>query len=76
MLGQQGRFNAISAVRARLGDDKDQELPIPNVKYNIVPVDSDGLVYRRIGAEVLGVVYNGIPNAGGFLPDRANGAIR
>jgi len=25
---------------------------------------------------VLGVVYNGIPSGGGFLPDRANGTIR
>jgi len=25
---------------------------------------------------VLGVVYNGVPNGGGFLPDRANGTIR
>ncbi len=76
MLGQQGRFNAISAVRARLGNGKDQGLSIPNVKYNIAPVDSDGLVYRRTAAEVLGVVYNGVPNGGGFLPDRANGTIR
>ena len=44
MLGQQGGFNAISAVRARLDDDKDQGLPIPSVKYNIVPVGPDPTV--------------------------------
>lgn len=75
-VGQQGVFNAISAVRARLGNGKEAGLSIPNFNYNIAPVDSDGLVYRRTAAEVLGIVYNGVPNGGGFFPDRANGTIR
>ncbi len=76
MFGQQNMFNAISAVRARLGNGKEAGLSIPNFNYNIAPVDSDGLVYRRTAAEVLGIVYNGVPTGGGFLPDRANGTIR
>ncbi len=76
MFGQQNVFNAISAVRARLGNGKDAGLSIPNFNYNIAPVDSDGLVYRRTAAEVLNIVYNGRPTGGGFLPDRANGTIR
>ncbi len=75
-VGQQGVFNAISAVRARLGNGKEAGLSIPNFNYNIAPVDSDGLVYRRTAAEVLGIVYNGVPNGGGFFPNRANGTIR
>ncbi len=75
-FGQQNVFNAISAVRARLGNGKEQGLSIPNFQYNIAPVDGDGLVYRRTAAEVLGIVYNGVPTGGGFLPDRANGTIR
>ncbi len=75
-FGQQNVFNAISAVRAKLGNGKEQGLSIPNFNYNIAPVDSDGLVYRRTAAEVLGIVYNGVPSGGGFFPDRANGTIR
>ncbi len=76
MFGQQTVFNAISAVRARLGNGKEAGLSIPNFNYNIAPVDSDGLIYRRTSAEVLNIVYNGVPTGGGFLPDRANGTIR
>ena len=76
MFGQQATFNAISAVRARLGNGKDAGLSIPNFPYNIAPVDSDGLIYRRNAVEVLNIVYNGIPNGGGFFPNRANGTIR
>lgn len=76
MFGQQTVFNAISAVRARLGNGKEAGLSIPNVNYNIAPVDSSGLVYRRTAAEVLNIVYNGVPTGGGFFPNRANGTIR
>ena len=76
LFGQQNVFNAISAVRARLGNGKDQGLSIPNFPDNIAPVDGDGLVYRRTAGEVLGIVYNGVPSGGGFFPDRANGTIR
>ncbi len=75
-FGQQGVFNAISAVRARLGNGKEAGLSIPNFNYNIAPVDSDGLIYRRTSAEVLNIVYNGVPTGGGFFPSRANGTIR
>ena len=76
MFGQQNAVNAISAVRARVGGGKDQGLSLPNLNYNIAPVDTDGFVYRRTAAEVLGVVYNGVRTGGGFLPNQANGAIR
>ncbi len=75
-FGQQNVFNAISAVRAKLGNGKEAGLSIPNFPDNIAPVDGDGLVYRRTAGEVLGIVYNGIPNGGGFFPNRANGTIR
>ena len=75
-FGQQNVFNAISAVRARLGNGKDAGLSIPNFPDNIAPVDTDGLVYRRTAGEVLGIVYNGVPSGGGFFPNRANGTIR
>jgi len=76
MFGQQNIFNATSNVPARLGNGKDAELSVPNIRYNIAPVDSDGLIYRRTAAEVLNIVYSGVPTGGGFLPDRANGTIR
>jgi len=75
-FGQQNVFNAISAVRAKLGNGKEQGLSIPNFQDNIAPVDGDGLVYRRTAGEVLGIVYNGVASGGGFFPDRANGTIR
>ena len=75
-FGQQNVFNAISAVRAKLGNGKEQGLSIPNFADNIAPVDGDGLVYRRTAGEVLGIVYNGISSGGGFFPNRANGTIR
>jgi len=76
MVGQQNVFNAISAVRARLGNGKEAGLSIPKFNYNIAPVNSDGLVYRRTAAEVLNIVYNGVPTGGGFFPDRVSGTIR
>ena len=76
MFGEQATFNAISAVRARLGNGKEAGLSIPNFNYNIAPVDTDGLIYRRTSAEVLNIVYSGVPTGGGFFPDRVNGAIR
>ncbi len=76
MLGQQNAVNAISRVRAQVGGGKDSGLSVGNIRYNIANVDSDGLTYRRTAAEVLGVVYNGRPTGGGFLPNQANGAIR
>jgi len=76
MFGQQAVFNAISAVRAHLGNGKEAGLSIPNFNYNIALVDSDGLIYRRTSAEVLNIVYNGVPTGGGFFPNQANGTIR
>ena len=76
MFGQQAVFNAISAVRARLGSGKEAGRSIPNFNYNIAPVDFDGLIYRRTSAEVLNIVCNGMPTGGGFFPSRANGTIR
>jgi len=75
-LGQQSAANAISAVRASLGNGKEQGLTVGNLRFNTSPSDSDSLAFRRSATEVLNVVYAGRSTGGGFLPDRANGRIR
>lgn len=75
-LGQQVAANAISAVRASLGNGKEQGLSIANLSVNTSPADSDSLAYRRTTTEVLNIVYGGRSTGGGFLPNRANGTIR
>ena len=75
-FGQQATTNAISAARGRVSGGKDTGLQVGNLAYNIANVDSDGLTFRRTSAEVLGAVYNGNPNGGGFFPNQTNGTIR
>ena len=75
-LGLQFSANAISSVRARAGQGGDQGLSTSNLSINISPSDSDSLAFRRTTAQVLGIVYNGVPTGGGFFPNRVNGTIR
>ena len=75
-LGQQPFGNAVSALRTKVGGGPDSGLSVSNINYNIANTDSSGLTYRRTSAQVLSIVYNGIPTGGGFLPNQANGTIR
>ena len=43
---------------------------------NISPSDTDSLAYRRQIIQVLSIVYSGVRNGGGFLPNQANGTFR
>jgi len=75
-LGQQSAANAISALRAKLGNGKEQGLSIQNLSINTSPSDTDSLAFRRTTTEVLNIVYGGRVTGGGFLPNQANGTIR
>jgi len=75
-LGQQSAANAISALRAKLGNGKEQGLSIQNLSINTSPSDTDSLAFRRTTTEVLNIVYGGRVTGGGFLPNQANGVIR
>jgi len=75
-LGQQKAADAISAVRAKLGNGKEQGITVGNLRFNTSPSDTDSLAFRRTTTEVLNIVYAGRSTGGGFLPDRANGTIR
>ena len=75
-MGMQAAANAISAVRASLGNGKEQGLSIAGLSINTSPADSDSLAYRRTTTEVLNIVYGGRATGGGFLPNQANGTIK
>ena len=75
-LGQQDAADAISNVRATLGNGKEQGLVVGNLRFNTSPSDTDSLAYRRTTTEVLNIVYSGRSTGGGFLPNQANGTIR
>jgi len=75
-LGQQKAANAISAVRATLGNGKEQPLSSANLLINTSPADTDSLAFRRTTTEVLNIVYAGRSTGGGFLPNQANGTVR
>jgi len=75
-LGLQIPANAISSVRARAGNGKDQGVSTRNLSINISPSDTDSLAYRRTTTEVLNIVYNGGKGGGGFFPNGVNGVIR
>lgn len=69
----------ISAARDSLDNatDDDQGIaPIGN-QSNIVPTDSNGLVYGRTTGDVLNIVYlnSGAVSKGGFFPNGVNGNI-
>jgi len=75
-LGQQKAADAISAVRAKLGNGKEQGITVGNLRFNTSPSDTDSLAFRRTTTEVLNIVYAGRSTGGGFLPNQANGTIR
>ena len=75
-LGQQKAADAISAVRAKLGNGKEQGITVGNLRFNTSPSDTDSLAFRRTTTEVLNIVYAGRITGGGFLPNQANGVIR
>jgi hypothetical protein len=72
-LGLISQANAISAARDSLGGTGlDQGITV-NGSANIVPADSNGLVFSRTVAQVLNIVYlsaSGTP--GGFFPHGIN----
>ena len=69
----------ISALRARLSGASpadDQGIIMPSGAVNIVPADSNALVFRRTPRQVLNIVYFAQNAAsGGFFPNGANGTI-
>lgn len=71
--------NAISDARDSLDGptDLDQGITDAQGEANIVPTDANGLAFSRSTTQVLNIVYLN-PNtvAGGFFPNRLNGAIR
>jgi len=76
-LGAGQATNAISALRATLsGVPDDVGTSIPGQDYNIVPNDTNGLVFRRTTAQVLNIAYGGGAASNyGFFPNRVNGTI-
>ena len=75
-LGAGNVTNAISNLRINLngGQVNDQGTSIPGQDFNIVPVDSNALVFRRTTAQILGIAYAGGPvGSFGFFPGRGTG---
>ncbi len=69
----------ISALRATLSGNAtsdDQGIIMPNGAVNLVPADSNALIFRRTPRQVLNIVY-GAQNAatGLFFPNGMNGTI-
>lgn len=72
--------DAISALRDAVdGADDDDQGVTKSIKhgytYNVVPADSNGLIYTRNTSQVLRIVYLGGASSGGFFPNGLNGAI-
>lgn len=69
--------NAISDLRDSVdgGSDDDQGVAVGG-HANVVPTDSNGIVYSRSTDQVLNIVYlNANKTKGGFFPNGLNGAI-
>ena len=81
---------ALSDLRAKVGGGKDQGITIPaaaasiygpNIleffQANIVPADTDAMIFARTPQEVLAIAYGGNANQpGGFFPAGLNGIIK
>ncbi|GGQ98699.1 ferritin-like domain-containing protein [Deinococcus ruber] len=73
-------IGAISALRAAVGNGKDQGITSDNSATgaaNIVPTDDNSVAFGRTTDEVLNIVYLGSKSKpGGFFPNGLNGAIK
>ncbi len=71
-----GTVQKISDLRAKLGGNKDQGIVI-NGQANIVPTDSNSIVFARQTRKVLNIVYGAKrTNSGLFFPVGLNGNIK
>ena len=79
-----GSVQALSNLRGKVGDGKDQGIVTPpadgrSTPYpfaNLIPQDGKGIVFQRTPDEVLAIVYAGnSTQPGGFYPKGLTGTI-
>ena len=76
-LNQGSVTQAISNLRAQLSQAADDQGVVLNGVANIVPTDSNSLVFARTTRQVLNIVYGGVNATQGlFYPKGMNGVIR
>ena len=74
-LDVQTIVGAISALRAALGNGKDQGIVLDG-RANIVPTDNNSIAFSRSPREVLNIVYGAVGAASGlFFPNGVNGTF-
>eukprot|EP00897_Mesotaenium_endlicherianum_P009166 jgi/Mesen1/8278/ME000045S07734 len=67
---------AISALRASVSGQKDDQGIIENHKYVIAPANKNAVAFSRNTTQVLRIVYLGGKTKGGFFPLGLNGDIK